>query len=66
MTAGQWKTVQEIQTVLPTATVTLRFHKLTWKRGPKVTLPPMYGVLVTQRFGPFTLRREYESCETDK
>jgi hypothetical protein len=59
MTAAQWATVQEIQTALPGATVTLRMHKVACKRDLNVALDPIFGVLVTQRVGPFTLRREY-------
>ena len=59
MTAGQWALVNEVQTLMPEATVTLRVHKLGWKRDLQVALPPIFGVLVTQRVGPFTLRREY-------
>ncbi len=59
MSAAQWATVQEVQRALPEATVTLRSHKIAWKQDPKVTLEPIFGVLVTQRVGPFTLRREY-------
>jgi hypothetical protein len=59
MTAPQWAVVQEIQRLLPESTVTLRSHKVAWKRDPKVALEPLFGVLVTQRVGPFTLRREY-------
>jgi hypothetical protein len=61
MTAAQWATVQEIQAALPGATVTLRMHKRVWKSDPKVALDPIFGVLVTQRVGPFTLRREYSA-----
>jgi hypothetical protein len=59
MTAAQWAVVQDIQRLLPEATVTLRSHKVTWKRDPRVALEPLFGVLVTQRFRPFMLRREY-------
>ena len=61
MTAAQWAVVQEIQTLVPEATVTLRVHKLAWKRELQIALPPVFGVLVTQRVGPFTLRREYSA-----
>jgi hypothetical protein len=61
MTAAQWATVQEIQAALPGATVTLRMHRLAWKRDLKIVLDPIFGVLVTQRVGPFTLRREYSA-----
>lgn len=63
MTAGQWALVNELQRLMPEATVTLRVHKLAWKRDLQVALPTICGVLVTQRVGPFTLRREYSLPE---
>ena len=63
MTAGQWALVNEVQRLMPEATVTLRVHKLAWKRDLQVALPTICGVLVTQRVGPFTLRREYSLPE---
>ena len=63
MTAGQWALVNEVQRPIPEATVTLRVHKLAWKRDLQVALPTIFGVLVTQRVGPFTLRREYSLPE---
>ena len=59
MTAAQFALVQEVRALMPEATVTLRSHKLGWKRGPQIAVAPLFGVLVTQRVGPFTLRREY-------
>jgi hypothetical protein len=59
MTAPQWAVVQEVRRLLPDATVTLRAHKVAWKRDPKVALPPLFAVVVTRRVDPFTLRREY-------
>lgn len=59
MTAPQWAAVQEVQRLLPDATVTLRVHNIAWKRDQGIALPAIFGVLVTQRVGPFTLRREY-------
>ena len=59
MTAGQWALVNEVQRLMPEATVMLRVHKLAWKRDLQVALHTIFGVLVTQRVGPFTLRREY-------
>ena len=59
MSAAQFALVQEVKRRIPEATVVLRSHKLAWKREPGLTLPAMFGVLVTQRVGPFTLRREY-------
>jgi hypothetical protein len=57
--------VKEFQALLPEATVALRVHKLTWKQdqqAPAVTIP---GMLLTQKFGPFTLRREYARPDAD-
>lgn len=59
MTAAQFTLVQDVKRLMPDATVVLRSHRLAWKGDPQVVLPAMYGVLVTQRVGPFTLRREY-------
>ena len=61
MTAAQWATVKETREALPGATVTLRMHKVAWKCDLKIALEPTFGVLVTQRVGPFTLRREYSA-----
>jgi hypothetical protein len=57
--AAQWALVTELQARLPSATIALRVHKIAWKRDPSVFLAPVFGVLVSQRLGPFTLRREY-------
>lgn len=59
MTAAQFALVQEIGRLMPEATVSLRAHKLTWKRNSQIAMEPLFGVLVTQRVGPFTFRREY-------
>ena len=59
MTAAQWAMVQEIGKLLPDATVTLRLHKLAWRRDTHAPTMTLRGVLVTSRVGPFTLRREY-------
>jgi hypothetical protein len=59
MTAAQWATVQDIRGLLPEATVTVRMHKLEWRRDSEAPTLTVYGVLVTSRVGPFTLRREY-------
>ena len=50
--------VQDIQRSLPEATVVVRMHEVAWKCDAKIALPPVFGVLITQRIGPFTLRRE--------
>jgi len=62
-TAGQWAAVKRVQALLPDATVTLRVHKIAWKQDPQVALPPVFGILVTQRIDPFTFRREYAVTE---
>lgn len=59
MSASQWAVVNEFQALLPDATVTLRVHRIAWKRDQQIALPPIFGVLVTARVGPFTFRREY-------
>lgn len=59
MTAAQWALVNEFRALVPNATVTLRMHKIAWKRDPRMSVPPVFGVLVTLRVAPFTLRREY-------
>jgi hypothetical protein len=59
MTAPQWALVNEYRALMPDATVTLRQHKICWKRDSRVMLPPVFSVAVTQRVEPFTLRREY-------
>jgi hypothetical protein len=57
--AAQWALVSELQQAFPTATVTLRLHRLRWMHDPAAPTLLVYGVLVTQRCGPFTLRREF-------
>ncbi|MGE3844033.1 MAG: hypothetical protein AB7I50_20875 [Vicinamibacterales bacterium] len=64
MTALQWVRVQNIQQAVPDASVTLRVHKLAWKRDPTVSLPPIVALLVTTRVGPFLVRREYATPQS--
>ena len=52
MTAAQWALVNEFQALAPSATVTLRMHKIAWKREPRMIVPPVFGVLVTLRVTP--------------
>jgi len=59
-TAEHWAVVQRIQKALPGATVALRAHRLVWKRQQQAPSVTLFGVLVTQKVGPFTLRREYD------
>jgi hypothetical protein len=64
-TAAQWALVQELQNVAPDATVALRVHRLSWKQDPQAPTLTIYGVLVTRKAGPFTLRREYAAPGVD-
>jgi hypothetical protein len=58
-TANEWAAVHQIQSAVPDATVTLRVHKIQWKRNLQAPPVTAAGILVTQRMGPFTLRREF-------
>jgi hypothetical protein len=58
-TRTQWAVVQELQAAKADATVTLRIHRLSWKRDPTAPSLTVFGVLVTCKVGPFTVRREY-------
>jgi hypothetical protein len=58
-TRNQWALVQELQAAKADATVTLRIHRLSWKRDPAAPSLTVFGVLVTCKVGPFTVRREY-------
>lgn len=59
MNARQWALLNEYRAAVPSATVMLRMHRIAWKRNPRIALPPVFGVLVTEKRPPFTLRREY-------
>ena len=60
MTAHQWAVIGEFTRLVPSATVTLRVHKLSWRAHPDIAAMPVFSIVVTQRVGPFTLRREYD------
>jgi hypothetical protein len=62
MTASQWAAVGRIRDVVPDASVVLRIHNVSWKKDRTITVGPIFGILVTQRLGPFTLRREFEAA----
>lgn len=61
MTAAQWTLVNEFRRALPDATIVLRVHRISWKKDMSVAIAPCFGVLVSQRVGPFTLRREFDA-----
>lgn len=58
-TAAQFALIQNLQAVMPNANVRLRVHRLSTKTAPEGPTLTTYGVLITNKFGPFTLRREY-------
>jgi hypothetical protein len=51
--------LQELQARLPNARMILRQHVLSSRRHPGSPALTVFGVLVTMKHGPFTLRREY-------
>src|SRR5690606_5694075 len=57
--AAEWAVMQQLKARLPDADVTLREHRLSWRRDPTLPGISLYGVLVTRRVGPFVLRREF-------
>jgi len=63
--ASQWALVQELQQAFPTATVTLRMHRLAWTHDRSAPTMTVYGVLVTVKCGPLTLRREFAAPGED-
>jgi len=58
-TAGEWGLVRVFQARRPDASVTLRSHRISFKRDTRVPPILVRGVLVTVKHGPFTLRREF-------
>jgi hypothetical protein len=58
MTASQWAAVGRIRERVPDATVLLRVHNVCWKKDRTISVV-CFGTLVTQRVGPFTVRREF-------
>jgi hypothetical protein len=63
-TEPQWQLQQELQALLPDASVTLRIHRLTWKGDAAAPPLTQFVVLVARRIGPFTIRREYPAEDT--
>ena len=57
--AAQWARAQEARALLPDATVTLRSHRLTWRKHPEAPGLTLYGLLVVRTCGPIVLRREF-------
>ncbi len=62
-TAAQWAVVRHLKATLPDAEVTLREHRLSWRRDSMQPSLTVFGALVTRQVGPFTLRREFAAPE---
>jgi hypothetical protein len=58
-TADQWARAQEARAILADATVTLRTHRLTWRRHSEAPTLTLHGLLVVRTVGPLVLRREF-------
>lgn len=58
-TREQWARAQEARMLMPNATVTLRTHRLMWKRDRQAPSLTVHGLLVIQTVGPLVLRREF-------
>ncbi len=58
-TKDQWCVVSTLQSQFPDATIKLREHRLSSRRHPDSPALTVFGVLVSRRDGPFTLRREF-------
>jgi len=58
-TSAQWAVMSDLQARFPDATVKLREHRLTSLRHALRVPLTVYGVLVTRKVGPFSLRREF-------
>ena len=58
-TEAQWVLIQALGQALPGATVTLRAHRLAWKRDPQARAMTVFGARVKYTYGPFVLCREY-------
>lgn len=58
-TEEQWVLKKELEEALPDTELTLRLHRLAWKKDSNAPTLTQFSVLVTRKVGPFTLRREY-------
>jgi hypothetical protein len=56
---AQWTFMEELRAKLPSASVRLRAHRLSWRRDPHAPSCVVHSVSVTQKEGLFTLRREF-------
>jgi len=58
-TKDQWSLVTRLQAMFPDAAIKLREHRLSSRRHPNTDPLIVFGILVTRRVGPFSLRREF-------
>ena len=58
-TSDQWSAVSRLQTMFPDATIKVREHRLSSRRHATRAPLIVFGILVTRRVGPFSLRREF-------
>lgn len=58
-TKEQWSVMSRLQAKFVEATIKLREHRLSSRRHPDAPELTVFGVLVSRRVGPFTLRREF-------
>ena len=58
-TDEQWAFKEELQALVPEGALALRMHRLSWRGDSTSPSLMQFGVLLTCKVGPFTLRREY-------
>jgi hypothetical protein len=58
-TKEQWAVISRLQSAFADATVKLREHRLSSRRYPGVEPMTVFGVLVTRKVGPLSVRREF-------
>lgn len=60
-TAAQWARLQEMQAVVPAATVALQSRELVWLVDPQAPRLIQHTLVVSQTVGAVSLRREYHA-----
>jgi hypothetical protein len=62
-TTDQWNLVQDFRAIVPDGDVKLRAHTLTLKHRPDAPSLTLFAVRVTRKVGPFTVHREFATCD---
>ncbi len=62
-TEAQWVLMHQLQRIVPHAALTLRAHRLGWKRAPTAPTLTVFGLRVKLTIGPFVVVREYAAPE---